>query len=179
MLKEVGGLTGSVQTGVAKVVGEGAKDFLDTDGETDMIIKHLEEIDLTKDDGEDDEPVTLSEEDHEAENALMVIEGGVELEVVNGDGDDTARQPCEDSAESGQAQGAGEAVSARKWSVGVCCDRGGQPAALRTHRGGAGRWAARRGLRISQQPLSRGAPGAPAAALSWGPAGPPPPETRR
>ena len=51
-----------------------------------MSVKHIELVDLTVPDGSREDPLTLTEEEHEEELVRHVQEGG-ELEVVADDAD--------------------------------------------------------------------------------------------
>ena len=78
-LKEVGGLTGSMATGVSVSVGA---IILPPDRmATDMTHRHVEAVDLTRDDTEEDPaPQELTEEDHRLGQMRALEEGSVALE---------------------------------------------------------------------------------------------------
>ena len=78
-LKEVGGLTGSMATGVS--VNLGAIILPPDRMATDMSHRHVEAVDLTRDDTEEDPaPQVLTEEDHRLGQMRALEEGSVALE---------------------------------------------------------------------------------------------------
>ena len=78
-LKEVGGLTGSMATGVS--VNLGAIILPPDRMATDMSHRHVEAVDLTRDDTEGDPaPLELTEEDHRLGQMRAPEEGSVALE---------------------------------------------------------------------------------------------------
>ncbi len=77
----VGGLIGTVETGLQHDGDHKKHPLIEGDGDTDMSVKHIELVDLTVPDGTEADPLTLTEEEHEEELARHVEEGG-ELEVV-------------------------------------------------------------------------------------------------
>ena len=85
-LTEVGGLEGSMATGVAIVTGDKRAVILPPERmATDMTHKHIEAVDLTKDDEEETTPLELTEEDHMAAQLTALAEGEA---VVEGRGID-------------------------------------------------------------------------------------------
>ena len=78
-LKEVGGLTGSMATGAS--VNLGAIILPPDRMATDMSHRHVEAVDLTRDDTEEDPaPQELTEEDHRLGQMRALEEGSVALE---------------------------------------------------------------------------------------------------
>ena len=99
MAKEIGGLSGKVED-AGGLVHDGESDLQEGDGDTDMYIRHIEEVDLTKDEGTEEEPLVLSEEDHEDDVVQQLAEGGAELVVE--EEEDGAAAPPESPARAAQ-----------------------------------------------------------------------------
>ena len=115
-LKQVGGLTGSMNIGVK--VKSGAV-VVDGDGDTDMSVMHIEEVDLTQPDPElrgNDRPapLTLSADQDTEEQLRALDEGSAEL-VATDDAElqigDPATAPPESPARAAQ-QRAGRSAPA-------------------------------------------------------------------
>lgn len=76
-IKAIGGLTGSMETGVQVV--EGAE-VLALDGETDMYVKEMADGFTLRADVGEDEPLTLDEDEHLADQLKQVADEGAEIE---------------------------------------------------------------------------------------------------
>ena len=91
-LKEVGGLTGSMATGVR--VDAGAVILPPERMATDMSHRHVEAVDLTRDDAEEDPPPQqLAEEDHRLDQMRALEEGSATLEASE-EGQPSAPEPA-------------------------------------------------------------------------------------
>jgi hypothetical protein len=80
---EVGGLAGSMATGVTVIAAGSAPQPVILPPErmpTDMTHRHIEAVDLTQDDGDEAAPLTLTEEDHSAAQLTALDDGSVVLE---------------------------------------------------------------------------------------------------
>ena len=80
-----GGLTGEVGKSTVKLL-PGAE-FVRGDGETDMFVEHIETVDLTKDD--EDEPDVLSMTEDEVQDHTLQLAAQGDHDVVMADDDDT------------------------------------------------------------------------------------------
>jgi len=100
MAKEIGGLSGKVEDD-GGLVHDGESDLHEGDGDTDMYIRHIEEVDLTKDDGAEEELLVLTEEDHEDDVVQQLAEGGAEL-VVEREDDGAPAAPPDSPAHAAQ-----------------------------------------------------------------------------
>lgn len=77
---EVGGLTGSMATGVTLMSASEAVILPPERMPTDMTHRHIEAVDLTCDDEEDTAALVLSEEDHSATQLTALDDGSAVLE---------------------------------------------------------------------------------------------------
>ena len=76
-VKVIGGLTGSMEKGVQVV--EGAE-VLALDGETDMYVKEMADGFTQRKGASGDEPLSLGEDEHLADQLLQVADEGAEIE---------------------------------------------------------------------------------------------------
>ena len=77
-VSEVGGLTGSMATGVTATAT--AVILPPERMATDMTHRHIEAVDLTQDDEENPAPLVLSEEDHTAAQLGALVDGSMVVE---------------------------------------------------------------------------------------------------
>jgi len=111
-LKQVGGLTGEVGKSTIKLL-PGAE-FVRGDGETDMFVEHIETVDLTKDD--EDEPDVLSMTEDEVQDHTLQLAAQGDHDVVMADDDDTQLQlglPSSGAAVSAPSDSPAKAAQAR------------------------------------------------------------------
>jgi len=106
MAKEIAGLSGKVEDD-GGLVHDGESNLQEGDGDTDMYIRHIEEVDLTKDDGAEEEPLVLTEEDHEDDVVQQLAEGGAEL-VVEEEDDGASAAPPDSPARAAQQRHTGD-----------------------------------------------------------------------
>ncbi len=93
-MKEVGGLTGSMATGVTIVTSDKTAVILPPDRmPTDMTHRHVEAVDLTQDDEEAPVPLTLSEDDHAEAQLDALEEGSVALVASEEEGPSAPEPP--------------------------------------------------------------------------------------
>ena len=93
-IKEVGGLAGSMATGVTTV----ASSVVILPPErmpTDMTHRHVEAVDLTRDDETEPAPLELTEEDHAAAQLSALNDGSavVEVDTVDAEGSTAPAAP--------------------------------------------------------------------------------------
>ena len=108
-MKEVGGLSGSVFTGVT--VAADAKTLSPDRMATDMSHRHIEAVDLTREDppdAEEQEPLELGEEEHLGDMMEALLAGTAEL---TGQDEHEATEPTEPSSSP--------AAAARRRSAGA------------------------------------------------------------